>query len=385
MNEELGFSEVVEALETISEVGLPAHGLAHLTDVGSEAYVSYFKSEVLSRLLGRGGSTCKFLEGAYGSGKTHLLQMLAELGLRNGCAVCQIDLSRALSLTDWKAITQEILTSLQAVVGGQRVESYPRILEAARYDGSADPVAVRELPAPHEGFRKASELILSGAATRTGAARVLERFLLGEKVRVGDLRDAGISGVKGPLTQRNSEHALRTVLACLRCAGFAGVILLFDENEKTFVINRNRPSRAVVNGANFMRRMIDAATNGSLVSTVAVFAVLPGFIQNCALAYDALGQRLEAGRNGHLTASWRWPVIYVDEASSFEDEEAFSAAAIEKLVSIAEEHLESTTPLWRELNSEAIRTLAGNAGTGVRRELMKALATVTLEHLEGRA
>jgi len=151
----------------------------------------------------------------------------------------------------------------------------------------------------------------------------LRRFLHGERVRVSDLRKLGITGVKHPLSQRNAEQVLSTALNSLSALGVPGTVLLFDETEKAFRSPRSTPSKKVRVSANLIRRLIDACSSGGLERVLVVFAVLPGFLNNCAEAYPALGQRLQMPRKAGDSAGWRSPVLPLAAVNSTASPEEF--------------------------------------------------------------
>ncbi len=93
------------SLEKLAEHGTPPPGASPIIDVGTDSFVEFFADEVIDGLIATGGSTCRFFEGAYGSGKTHLLQLLEMRARDRGMAVVRLDLSQALSLADWRLIT----------------------------------------------------------------------------------------------------------------------------------------------------------------------------------------------------------------------------------------------------------------------------------------
>src|SRR4051812_40870847 len=88
-------------LEDLAQYGVPPAGAAPLIDIGTGDYLEFFGSEILDQLVASGGSTCRFFEGPYGSGKTHLLQLMEDQALKRQMAVVRLDLSQALSLEDW--------------------------------------------------------------------------------------------------------------------------------------------------------------------------------------------------------------------------------------------------------------------------------------------
>lgn len=369
-------------LEQMAAYGTSPHGTAHLIDVGTDGYAEYFRKEVINDLVSSGGATCKFFEGAYGSGKSHILQLLSELAFSEGMIVANTDLSQALSLTDWRLITEYILQSMEAKIDGQLIKSLPEILAfLGEKNEQLNLDNLRRDNSPCPGFKKAMILATQKARLREEAWEKLKDFLLGRKIGTTELKGVGIVGVKGNLTQRNAEYVLKTVLSGLYSLGFSGTILLFDENEKTLNTSKSNPPKKNRIAANLMRRMIDGCTNGLMVGTVVVFAVLPGFLEICSTSYQALGQRLQIVRGGPNKGSWRWPVLPVNLINIAHDPEEFLEKMATTFVQIIDELNGNSEELFEHLVVEGKRVLESNVGTGYKRELMKVLSSVALERL----
>ncbi len=369
---------VREALEQVAQYGLLGQASPGILDVGTGDFLAYFEREVLDDLVARGGATCRFVEGSYGAGKTHLLRLLADLAATRGMAVVQTELSRDLGLEDWSLITKYVLGQVETRIGGEPVRSLPAILSALGRTGLAGVAALRRANLPHAGFRAA----MLRAVGEPSLPDPLHRYLLGERVAAGDLRRAGLAGIKDPLSGRNAEQVLNTVMSGLYHLGVPGVLLLFDENERTLASDRATLSKRLQVAANVMRRLIDGCTTGGLVGTVAVFAVLPGFLENCARLYPALGQRLEMARGPDQPPAWRWPVLPVETVNSTPQPEQFlerASAILERLVA----HCGGVTDgLVEAMRAEGISVLQEHAGSGYRRPLMKRLAALALARLD---
>ncbi len=381
----LSRDDLLQALSGLAQTGTPGRDAALLLDVGTQEFLEYFSAEVLDELVCSGGATCRVFEGAYGAGKTHLLSLLQSLAVARGMAVVRVDLSHALSLEDWPAITRFILEKLELEVDGRREVSLPRILEAFSRHGAASTTRLAATSLPHGGFARAMRLVASGALPNNAAREAVHAYLLGEPVTQSTLKAAGVRGVRGALGNRSSELVLRTVLNGLRALGVAGTVLLFDEAERAFQVRGGRATQKVLAAANLMRRFIDACTTGGLSGVLAVFAVLPGFIDHCALAYDALGQRLtlmpdeEDGR-----IAWRSPVLLIDGLTTVPGREAFVNATCERLTTLAARcglQKDAEDSLRRDLLNHGLLALENEAGSGYRRDLLKRVATVTLHHL----
>lgn len=373
-------SKVVDALEMVAEYGLPPVGAARLLDVGNTGYLEYFDREVLEQLVSRGGSTCRFFEGAYGSGKTHLLTLIGELALDKGLVFAHTDLSHAVSLEDWGAVTAYILGNMQAKIDHRVVKSLPEILLALGRTGLVDPVNLERARLPHPGFRRAILTALDRCNDNLQSWGILRRYLLGERVYISELRAQGLQGIKSPLSKRNAELVLKTVLGALFHLGFSGTVLLFDENERTLVSTR-APSKGIKNSANLMRRLIDGGVNNLLVGTVVVFAVLPGFLERCNEIYPALGQRLQLLRGG-ANPAWRWPVMPIDMINTASLPDDFLKGAADLFSDLVDSCGGKTDGLMQIMLSSGTAVVEGNAGAGYKRELMKLLAALALKRLE---
>ena len=369
---------VRDALEQVAQYGTLGNSSAGLLDVGTDRFISYFESELLDDLIATGGSTCRFYEGSYGAGKTHLLHLLEELAITRGMASVRTELSHDLPLEDWQSICKYLLQRLTVVIDGQEIRGVPSILSVLRESDRAQVASLRAASLPHAGFKRA----MLFASQESAIPLSLTRYLLGERVPASQLQRDGYRGIKDSLVQRNAELVLETVTGGLFHLGVRGTILLFDETERSFASSRAIPSTKVRVAANLMRRLIDACTTGRLVGTIIVFAILPGFLENCMQVYPALGQRLEMARGTEIAPAWRWPVLPIDALSTTSDRDEFLRHAACRITQLVHHCGGQTSGLEERLKTEGAEVLAAQAGSGYRRLLMKRLALVANEHLE---
>lgn len=374
---------VRKALRRVAENGTPDPAFVSLFDVGTGQYLDHFDAEVLSELVRGGGATCRFFEGAYGAGKSHLLLLLRERCLQQGMAVVQTNLSSAMKLEDWNAITKHVLDKITVRIGGEEVAGIPRVLEALRGAGRPNVAALREQRQPHPGFKEGFLRVVDGAVHTKEGKEALFRFLRGDRVSATELRQKGVTGVKQPLTKRNAEQVLATLLGSLYHLGIPGTALLFDEAERSFqrATNRYAVSQRVRVAANLMRRLIDACTTDTLPGTFVAFTVLPDFLSNCALAYPALGQRLQVRRFSEFAPGWRSPVIPLSAVNEATTPDDFGANVIVRFEQIVRTHGSNPGAFSAEAKSSVQDVLQEHASDGYRRPLMKRLADLTLSHL----
>ncbi|MBY0552598.1 MAG: DUF2791 family P-loop domain-containing protein [Candidatus Obscuribacterales bacterium] len=364
----------LDALEVVAQNGIPGPGSSKLLDVGTTDYLDFFEQEFIESNAMQGNSVCRFFEGTFGAGKTHLIQLLSDCAEAKAFALVRLDLSTALNLADWNHITQHVLQNMTFANGEQKLKGLCSILEYLGDQDSSRIAKLRSMRLPQPGFANAMELALGMKHKSAEYKELLTRFLQGEKVSVTLLKRIGIKGVRGPLSVRNADQILKTTLNGLFHLGVP-TMLLFDETERT-LMKTNNPKYS--KAANLMRRLVDAYASGGVHGSIVVFTVLPNFIQMCAEEYPALGQRLRTVPPDGIDFSWRNPVLAVRDLCPLTEEE-FVDSAVGRMVQIAdalgadEENLENT------LSRLGHDILQNNAGAGFRRELMKALSNRVLK------
>lgn len=372
---------IITALETMAEHGEPPQNNVSLFDVGSDQYLRFFSDEICDRLIAGGGSTCRFFEGPYGAGKTHLLRLLEEQALKSGFVVVRTDLSSDLHLENWRAIIGHILVEMQANIGGETVKSLFNILTALGRQGAKGSAKLKTALMPHPGFKNAIFQTLHLNPGQTTKASLLRSFLHGDKVTAFQLKAADIIGVKNALNDRNAESFIKTVIESINILGLTGFMLLFDENERSFIPRAKRPNKKQLNAANLMRHLVDGCITGTLPRTIVVFTILPGFLETMTRHYQALGQRLAMVRDEEVTGSWRWPLLQLEQVNTAAEPEQFLEQSINRLCAVVELCGASAQGLDIMMNRRGTVVLDDDAGTGYRRDLMKRLATLAIEQI----
>jgi len=373
--------EIIKAFYTIREYGVPGSGQAKIVDVGTEAYLKYFSEEVIQKYISQGGSTCKFFIGDYGTGKTHIIDLLHSLAFYNNMAVARTELSGSLELEDWSKITKYILQNIELEIDGQKAVSLPNIIKLMVRSKNYNFDVTRNNKYPHNGFKKAIYYYAKDTLP-PDIEDILERFLQGERLPLIKLKKYGLSGVKEPLSRRNAESVFKTVTTVLWNAGLSGTILLFDENEKTLTWSKGKtPPKRIIEAANLMRRLIDSVSNRDMKGVIAVYTVLPGFVDRASEGYRALGQRLQLADDS-VIQPWRWPVINNTVINSYTERMFFLQAIASKLNNLSQK-CGVNTDITDELISNGRSVLAQKAGEEYRRDLLKVLTRTCLNHIEG--
>ncbi len=367
--------DVYEALERLAESGLPPPGAAKLFDVGTSDYLDFFQREILDEFIGGGGATCRIFEGTYGAGKTHLLQLIERRALDQGMLVARTELSQSLQLDDWRMITRYVLEHCEAEIGGERYRSLPRILERLGQDLTSSDGLI-DSAAPHPAFARAMHMVLAGDYPSKAGRELIHRFLLGERITQTSFKAAGVTRIKNPLSKKNAEMILQTLSAQLHRLGVPGVVLLFDENEKTLQGASGRVTKKMTMTANAMRRLIDAGATGRISHLIAIFAVLPDFLERAMQAYEALGQRI--GRAVRLTGhpGWRSPVLSIEDINRHSEPEEFVRALAVRFGDLVDRRERE-----QEFESIGLEVLQTTAGSDYRRKLIKRMAAAALEDI----
>jgi hypothetical protein len=367
-----------QTLERVATNGIVPEGGAALLDVGTQPFIRFFQEEVLDSLISPGHATCKVIRGAYGSGKSHIADLLRGRALQSNYLVVRTDLSQEVSFDDVQTLARHIVENLECRSGSGLLKGLPAILNDVAASGPPPVDITMRQQLPHTGYARAMSLLVNRRFKTVDDREMLERFLLGDRIPATEFASRQMRGVKNPLNARNAESILRTVARVTRSLGFRGIVLLFDENERTFEFRGHRPPARVVRAANFFRRWIDACATGKVTGTVAVFTVLPRFIENCTLAYPALGQRLEAPRGG--TGDWRWPLLDVEQvAPGFTDTQFVEALAarMTELVGVKAPKLKT-----KSLTALGLKVLEKHAGGEYRRFVARQMALSTLSEME---
>lgn len=338
-------------------------------DVGTNEYIAFFEKNVLDGLIFQGYSTCRVYDGPYGSGKSHILNMLQGLAIRKRMIFSKKDISGFdnANFQDWHYVVRSILEELSFYDGDRMIKGLPAILKAIS-ENINNNISLENLS--HRGLANAINQYLHLLEFEQLKDNKLSNFILGNKVTAREMREAHIRGVKNPLNKRNAEYFLNTALNMLYNLGYP-VMLLFDENEQHFVNPRSLKNKVA---ANIIRRIVDNCSNGSIKGTVIVFTVVRGFIENIAQAYQAVGERLMPPSLDNFT--WRWPVLKIEDVSTISDGVDFLNQCISKYLNIAEKAGVDRNIISNELRTAGERIIAGNPGISYRRELSRLFANI---------
>lgn len=375
---------IISSLEKIAQNGTDDVEIADLIDVGNQDYMNYLENEVIENLIAKGGATCKFIEGAYGAGKTHLLNLIYKKALSKGMLVAFTTLDSAVSLTDWKMVVEYILENVEYRHEGITYKSLPEILAFAgeKLVNEKQKEILKSAKLPSTSFKNAILLALNKKNLNSEAWEVVKEYLVGRKVNVQTFKRIGINNIRASLSKSNAENILKTALSSLHILGFKGVVLLFDENERTLSGFGERISRHNQLAANLMRRLIDGCSNDALEGVLIIFSVLPDFISQVASRYEALAQRLQIVKGENKSIGWRIPFQKVDSVNTMRDnQQIFMVRMVEAYLRMAKNFGILNDDFKKQVIDTCSMVLKRNISSGYKRELAKTIASMILERM----
>ena len=285
--------------EMVSTGQPPIEGCTRL-GVGYEDAFKRLEETYINGFLKRGRSAEKFIIGPYGSGKTHFLRQLLELGRNYGCVTAEVVLSRDIEMDKpllvYKEVAREIQTPekrrkgidglLRACYdkirseepGPELVDEYVRYRIDALNDVDFEDGAYRRI------------LISALNARHAGDDEKFEqpcRWLNGEITQNSLARNLGVTVITGQEQGTFGRRALLSLCQFIKAVGYSGTVIGFDEAEQAAHV----PPRHLQRILSMLRSEIDAVVRVRGASLLIVYAVLSDVIQEMQ-NYPALQQRI---------------------------------------------------------------------------------------------
>jgi hypothetical protein len=341
-------------LQRLGEGGQPPEYGVGRINVGNDSYLRVLEHEYFRRHL-TFGSSFKLVQGYFGGGKTHFLYVVRELAWRYGFATAVVELSPAEcpyddSLKVYRAVARrlgleparpmaearyglpEVLRGLVLdAVEGKRPARAPRVMGGGGGEDGAEALerwltrVLRRAPCESHSYRQAVVGFCRAVVRGDEAAEgLLEAWLLGEPVPLGELRTRGV--YEG-IDHSNGFTMLRCLTQMIVGVGLPGTALLFDEVDRTLSVSAKRSQ---VIGDN-LRQVIDLCGRHQLPNTLFMYAVPPEFMRNVVPDYAALYQRLKSP----VPLSVRSPqAVLIDLERLDLEPEALLTALGERLVAV---------------------------------------------------
>ena len=363
---------------------------ARILDIGTDKYLKYFEKEIFNEYIEQGGATCRFFEGMSGSGKTHILRLIERMAVERGYIVCYIELRQNQNLTEWDQVVKHILEKMKVSINGKEIKKFPEILAALEGTSWTTPGKLDEVSLEHPCIKKAITFAVRRSKLKPEEWDCLRRYLMGEKIPVTELKRHGLKGIKKYITKNNSEQSLNIILNSIHYLGMNGVILLFDETDRSLTSIRDPIPKKVQMAANLIRRFIDSCSAGDIKGTCAIFAVQPNFIRQCAACYPALGQRLNFNMDKLGMLAWRWSLLETNSVNALLNKidnpsmkkQVFFHEMKKKFAELVEHCDGDMENIETYFDEEGAQELEKNAGDEYKRAVIKVLAECALIRIE---
>ena len=292
-------NDVIEIIEKIAENGHAPKSGCSLFGVGYKEAFDRIQDTYIVNRFDRGGSAEKFVIGPYGSGKTHFLRELLEIGEDSGCVTSEVALNKEIDFTQSLSVYKEVVHELripgimeQGIRGliGAAVENIRSISEGS---SQADVVAGWVRGIDRENFKEVSfGRILKRAlqAYVDDDDQSLElacRWLGGEVTNRSLARDVDTTVVTKKDENRYGHQSMLSLFQFIKLAMFRGTIVGFDESEQGLSTDRRNIERIL----SMLQSGINAIADLEGGSALIVYALTPDIVERMD-GFPALQQRV---------------------------------------------------------------------------------------------
>jgi P-loop Domain of unknown function (DUF2791) len=308
---------------------VPRVGLHHI-QVGRAAEVGALVKDI--DRIADGGSSCRFIIGEYGAGKTFFLSLMRLIALERRCVTIHADLApdRRLHATGGQA-------------RGLYAEAVRNMATRTKQEGGALPSVVERFVT--ECVKEASEQMLGVEAVIDKRLSALQELVGGhdfatvlkaywqasedgnEALKVSALRwlRAEFStktearqalGVRNIIDDADVYDSLKLLAQFVRLAGYSGLVIVFDE-----MVNLYKLQSAQARNQNYEQilRVVNDMLQGNSEGVGFIFGGTPEFLMDSRrglFSYEALQSRLAENQfAGHGLIDMSGPVIRLQSLS----------------------------------------------------------------------
>jgi len=284
--------------------GIPPEWGFQYFSVGLDPWLDVLDNDYLRTFIREdGGAAFKLVVGSYGGGKTHFLYTVRERAWCAGYAVAYVPLSR--DETPFHKMELVYATVARNLTGPrneeQVFEGYERGIGAVLREWTRDLVSrvgddPEALGSILDGVLSQVENVNFSRAVRVavealarGDASTFERMKGWLTVQGFDRASFREHGILRAVDRSNALSMLRSLVQFLQAAGFAGLVVLFDEAEVVPSMSSREKQHLLAN----LRELIDSCGHNDFRGTMFFYAVPDyGFFEGRLNVYEALRQRL---------------------------------------------------------------------------------------------
>lgn len=275
-------------INSVREGTVPEHGI-ELFSVGRKDILNIIENDLNKIMKGR--SKLKFINGEYGSGKTHLLYLLKEIAFRHNYVTSFVTLTpRECPLFDLARVYNFVIQGLRT-----NTCKHTSALEIIIKDWSNK---IKDL-----GIDDRINALTKIKRLSSDFQNVLTYYLKAIQKNLGREADLSIRWIKGELTTLREARVmeaqnyasdstvldmLQNIVKMLRIVGYSGLIILLDETESSpSVLSTRNVKRAFDN----LNRLINCNLNTAHLYFL--YAITPKFISE----WQDIGIPIEVGQN----------------------------------------------------------------------------------------
>ncbi len=309
--------DIIGILEQMAEHGHAPKEGCKLFGVGYEEAFERLKKTYLVERFSQGRSGEKFVVGPFGSGKTHFLRQLLEIGRELGCVTSEVALNKDFDvtkpLTTYREIAREIRApnSSEHGIEGLLVASLEQVASKAKDESTSEDLVQAWIAGLDKADFKLK--VFARIAKRSLQAYLAEdeatfeagcRWLGGD---VGDralCRELSVSPVPKSEESLHGKRALLSLAQFIRRAAFQGTIIGFDEAEQGFTVDNKKMQRIL----SMLQSDINALVDLEQGSVLIVYALTPDIIDKME-EFPALQQRVADPGRGFFDGETLAPKI----------------------------------------------------------------------------
>ena len=287
--------QVVESLRK----GIPPQRGVNRYSVGNEKLIEGISKYHLSGIKDRG--IIRFISGSWGAGKTHLFRQLREMAFQSNCLVSNVELdTTSTALNKFEQVFYAIIRQITSMSSDENQDSgnvapFGIVLrEALCILGSGNRALGQDIS--YEYYKKASDLLMANHHIDIDFKKMVQEYW---KTYLPDAGDIGLVeqargeilqwfggegivsifrkryGVSKAVGRQNAKLMLQSLAGFVHLAGYAGLVILFDEAEQAYSIMRKSALRDAHNNLLSLINNIE-----TLPGLFLIYATTPDFFND---------------------------------------------------------------------------------------------------------
>lgn len=306
--------ELAQLVITSLRKGIPPQRGYQLYSVGHDKLIKGVKKHHMSQIVNQG--LILFINGSYGSGKTHLFRLLRDIALEGNCLVSNVELhARETPFSKFEKVFSAIVRNIQTPSmyedgASPEAEPFARVLdEALAMSLFGAKEAVNEITG--EQYNVAHQAIMGDRRIDLDFRKIVAKYwetYVPHRVHPTEretIRGEALQWFSGEGTQQTfrtkfdvnkmiTGETARTMLQSLAgfgcLAGYSGLMILFDEAAQAYEVMQPSERAQAYNNLFHLVNEIE-----QLPGLLLVYATTPGFYTNTkygVVIHEALASRI---------------------------------------------------------------------------------------------